>query len=160
MGNFVKIGEDFKAESWNGAMLLTLLMNPIITLKLPADFNTAVYGDEEQKVGPFLINLILVDCELSTDNTQIKLSTGKTTATATLRVYPNFEPFKKWISISNSNNVPFDIKKNFGQTAVATSATNDLTGYALVLEYVDFIFNLSSSYDTLANITLNVQAGF
>jgi hypothetical protein len=157
--NFVKIGDQFKAESWNGAMMNATLMSPTIVLSLPSDLLNGIFNDSEQLVGPCLVTLILSDTEFSTDKTRIQLSSGKTSGTATLRVYPNFEPFKKWISISNLNNVPFDIKKNFGQTVVATNATNDLTNYGLGLEYVDFVFKLSSGYNVLTNINLKVKGG-
>lgn len=165
---FLSAGDAFYAESYNGAIAVMALANPEITLQLPADYDGDIFLENLQKCHFVLVNLILVDTEIY--NNKIRLQDGKTTGTATFRVYPNFEPFKRWLQATwtttkTTGTVACDLRKGTsGETLVKSNISNpeDLTDDDISLEYVDFKFTLtevSGNRPTLDTLDLKFQGG-
>jgi hypothetical protein len=145
------MGDPFKAESWNGAMINAAVLNPLIKINIPADYPGGNFSDETQKVGPMLTTVILTDTAIV--NNKITLADGKSVGTARIRVYPNFEPFKSWKTFTTpaldvGENVTCEVYKNFGTTdvgAITVGSEVDISNLGLGLEYVDFVLTLTKA---------------
>jgi len=166
--NFIKAGDDFYAESYNGAIALFTFGKPEITLELPTDYEASNFLSGLNKCAFVLVNLILADTEIY--NNKIRLQTGKTTGTATFRVYPNFEPLKQWLqalwtATKTTGTITCDVYKGLsGETLVKSNISNpeDLSTSGLGLEYVDFKFTLtevSGNRPTLDTLDLKWKGG-
>lgn len=161
------IGDNFTAEEYNGAILWFSTMNPSMIITLPTDYEGAAFLSGNNKVAFMDVTLTLSDCEIYAGS--IRLVTGKTTGTATFRIYPNISPFKAWSSISwtktaTTGTVACSVYKDSGGTLVHASIANPetLSDEGLTLEYVDFVFTLtevSSNRPTLDTITLTLTGG-
>lgn len=165
---FIKAGDDFYAEAYNGAIALFTFGKPEITLELPGDYADGVFLAAVNKCEFVLVNLILSNTEIN-DN-KIRLQTGQTAGTATFRVYPNFEPFKTWLEAvwtetKTTGTIVCDVSKGLsGETPVKSNIANgeDLSLLAIGLEYVDFKFTLtevSSNRPTLNTLNLKMKGG-
>jgi len=168
MNDFIKTGDDFYAEAYNGAIALFAFGKPTITLILPADYTEGSFLSGQNKCVFVLVNLILVDTEIYEN--KIRLQTGKTTGTATFRVYPNIEPFKQWLqalwtTTKTTGTVTCDLYKGMsGETLVKSNISNleDLSLLDIALEYVDFKFTLtevSGNRPTLDSLELKFKGG-
>lgn len=95
---FKEIGDNFTAEEYNGAILLYSTMNPSMIITLPTDYEGGAFLSGDNQVAFMSVSLTLSDTEIYAGS--IRLVTGKTTGTATFRIYPNIAPFNNWSSIS------------------------------------------------------------
>jgi len=168
MNDFIKAGDDFYAEAYNGAIALFAFGKPTITLILPEDYTEGSFLSGQNKCVFVLVNLILVDTEIYEN--KIRLQTGKTTGTATFRVYPNIEPFKQWLqalwaATKTTGTVMCDLYKGMsGETLVKSNISNpeDLSLLDIALEYLDFKFTLtevSGNRPTLDSLELKFKGG-
>lgn len=165
---FVKVGDDYGAEAYNGAIALFAMGNPTITLYLPGDYDGDTFLAGNNKCLFVLVNLILSNTEIYEN--KIRLVTGQTSGTATFRVYPNIEPFKEWLqalwtATAITGTVACDVYKGTsGETLVKSGISNpeDLSLLAIGLEYVDFKFTLtevSGNRPTLDTVELKFKGG-
>jgi|GEM_PF-3146683 len=165
---FIKAGDDFYAEAYNGAVALFAVAKPEVTIELPTDYIDAAFLAGLNKCAFMLVNLILSNTEIY-DN-KIRLQTGQTEGTATFRVYPNIEPFKNWLEVvwtetKTTGTIVCDLSKGVsGETPVKSNIANgeDLSLLAIGLEYVDFRFTLtevSSNRPTLDSLDLKFKGG-
>lgn len=165
---FMKAGDEFYAEAFNGAIALFSFGKPEITLELPDDYSDGNFAEGLEKCYFVLVNLILQNTEIYEN--KIRLQTGQTTGTATFRIYPNIEPFKEWLEASwaetlTTGTITCDINKGeSGETPVTSDINNpeDLSVLDIGLEYVDFEFTLtevSGDRPTLDSVTLKFKGG-
>jgi hypothetical protein len=174
---FITIGDNFMAESYNGAIAFFASCNAMITMTLPDDIGDngtfilgTVDGDGNSvftKAGFMLLNLALVNTEIY--NNTIRLIGSNTVGTATFRVYPNIEPFKawnllSWVKTSTTGTVTCDIKRVSNGSVIHSNIANpeDLTNESMGLEYIDFVFTLtavSGNNPILNTIQLILQGG-
>lgn len=165
---FLKAGDDFYAEAYNGAIALFAFGKPEITLELPDDYAEGTFLQGNNKCEFVLVNLILSNTEIY-DN-KIRLQTGQTNGTAIFRVYPNIEPFKTWLealwtATKTTGTITCDVYKGTsGETPVKSNIANgeDLSLLDIGLEYVDFKFTLtevSGNRPTLDTLDLKFKGG-
>lgn len=164
---FVEIGDNFYAENYNGAILFFSMLKPQMIITLPDDYEGAAFLSGDNKVAFMNVNLILNDCEIY-DN-KIRLVTGKTTGTATFRIYPNLAPFKSWDSISwtktaTTGTINCSIYRNSGGSLIHSDISNPeiLSDEGMTLEYIDFTFTLtevSGNRPTLNTVALTITGG-
>nr|WP_319372442.1 hypothetical protein [uncultured Methanobacterium sp.] len=165
---FIKAGDDFYAEAYNGAIALFAVAKPEVTIELPLDYVGGIFLPGNNKCAFMLVNLILSDTEIY--NNKIRLQTGKTTGTAIFRVYPNIEPFKNWLETlwtetKTTGTIICDVSKGTsGETLVKSNIANgeDLSLLSIGLEYVDFKFTLtevSGNRPTLDSLDLKFKGG-
>jgi hypothetical protein len=165
---FIRAGDAYYAEAYNGAIALFTFGKPEITLELPGDYDDGNFAEGLKKCYFVLVNLILSNTEIY-DN-KIRLQTGQTSGTATFRVYLNIEPLKEWLEAAwtdtkTTATVTCDISKGeSGETPVKSDIDNpeDLSVLDIGLEYVDFKFTLtevSGDRPTLDSIDLSFKGG-
>lgn len=165
---FVKAGDDYYAEAYNGAVALFAVAKPEITIELPEDYTDGEFLTGTNKCLFMLVNLILSNTEIYEN--KIRLQTGQTSGTATFRVYPNIEPFKSWLEVvwvetKTTGTIVCDLSKGTsGETPVKSNIANgeDLSLLPIGLEYVDFKFILtevSGDRPTLDTLDLKFKGG-
>jgi hypothetical protein len=165
---FIKGGDDFYAEAYNGAIALFTMGKPEITSELPDDYAEGVFLTGANKCLFMLVNLILSNTEIYEN--KIRLQTGQTSGTAIFRVYPNIEPFKNWLEVlwtetKTTGTIVCDLSKGTsGETPLKSNIANgeDLSLLAIGLEYVEFKFTLtevSGNRPTLDSLDLKFKGG-
>ena len=166
---FLKGGVDtVYAETINDSQLFSYLLNPVINLTLPTDYDAGNFLINENKAKFVLVNLILSNTQIT--GNQIALVGGHTTGTATFRIYPNIMPFKQWGNMTwttthpGASTITCALYKAFGVTLVDASYTTgeDMSAKGCVLEYVDFVFTLTAdgaNLPTLNTLTLTFTGG-
>lgn len=164
---FLTHNEPVYAEKINAALAFYCGGQILIQMSLPEDYNDGNFLSGLNKVVMMTVELFLNDTEINSN--KIRLVTGKTTGTATFRIYPNIEPLQNWKSIrwtktSTTGTVTCNIKKDSGVTTVHNNINNpeDLRNEGLILEPVDFIFTLTevtSNRPTLDTISLELLGG-
>lgn len=165
---FIKEGDAYYAEAYNGAIALFAFGKPEITLYLPGDYEDGNFALGKNKCYFVVVELILDNTEIY-DN-KIRLQTGQTAGTAIFRVYPNLEPFKNWLeavweTTNTTGTVICDLNKGeSGETFVKSNIANpeDLSILDIGMEHVDFKFTLtevSGDRPTLDSIDLSFKGG-
>ena len=169
---YVQIGDNFDAESYNGAIALIAAFKPLFTINLPADLDGGIFvigsvDSEENLVytkAAFMVTfLTLVNTQITSGT--IQLLPGQSTGTATFRKYPNIQPLKTWKNISwvagSTGAVNCTINRVSDGSVIDANISNpqDLTDESMGLEWIDFIFTLSGSNPVLENISLQLQGG-
>jgi len=150
MTNYFKTNQDgFGAEDANAAMLLYGMGETQVVIALPRNLEDGVFPTTTSVVkAEFATIEIIKDDNITITDTIISLASGDS-GRATIRVYPNILPLKTWDIIqwsSMGGTVTCNIKKDMGQTTVATNISNplDLQGVEIGGEYVDFEFTLTT----------------
>lgn len=164
MTNYFKTNQDgFGAEDANAAMLLYGMGETQATIALPRNLEDGVFPTNPGVVkAEFATIEIIKDDNITVTDNIISLASGGS-GRATIRVYPNILPIKTWDLIQWSNEggtVTCDIKKDMGQTSVATNISNpcDLQEVEIGGEYIDFEFTLNTGAE-LAYVTFIFTGG-
>jgi len=173
MSNPFMTDEDyFYSETYNGAIALSVLGEPAITLELPEDYEGLAFLEGLQKCKMMIVDLILTNTIINSN--KIALAPGQTTGKARFRIYPNIEPLKQWVQFAftatkTTGTVTCNIykggnKDTAGTTLVQSDIANpeDLSDEGLGLEFVDFEFTLtevSGNRPTLDTVDVKVQVG-
>ena len=169
---FMTKEEYFRSETYNGAIILPVLGNPLISLSLPNGYDGLAFVEGRQKCGMMIVNLILTDTIIS--GNKIQLAPGQTSGKARFRIYPNIEPLKEWVQLAftatkTTGTVTCDMFKggdheDIGTELVKANLSNpeDLSDEDIGLEYVDFEFTLTEvngNRPTLDTVSVKIEVG-
>ena len=162
--------DNYYAEQYNGAILLSTLTGVKVTLLLPTDYSGGTWLEDEAMHDMILSELILTETEVSSN--KIALISGQSTGTAYLRIYPNIEPFSDWGTVTwtkttpGSSTVTCDLYKQVaGQTptlvASGISSGHDLSADAIGLNFIELRFTLTKDSVTpsLDTVTVTFNTG-
>lgn len=155
--NFLFNGDMFRAEEYNGAILVANSLSPLVTVELPGDYSDGLFHEGDYRTGMFRTNLMLNDAEIDNNGDKIHGSNG----VAVFRVYPNFAPFKllKKIEFQHKGPIMLDLKKDNGVTLLKSDVESgeDLSGLTVGLEVLDLVFTIASGW--LSSVDITIQGG-
>ena len=153
---FFTNGDKPYAENLNDSLLLLDAFNVTVPVSLPDMFSNGEFNSSlnvSRKAGVSIVTLKSVDSGVTIGSDEI---TG--TGDVVFRVYPNFNSFYKWQSISfeKSGSVNVSFKKTDG-SLINASVNNDgviSDNSALkVLQEIDVVLSLSDA--TVSNVLIN-----
>lgn len=154
--NFLFNGDIFRAEEYNGAILVANSLSPLVTVELPGDYSDGLFHEGEYRTGMFRTNLMLTDVFIGIRGDNIYGGGG----VAVFRVYPNFAPFKllKKIEFQHTGEVSLDLKKDNGVTLLKSDVQSgeDLSGLTVGLEVLDLVFAIDG---VLSSVDITIQGG-